>query len=160
MPVNRREFLATAIAAAAASRSSSIGAAQGANDRIRVGIIGCGNRGNQVASDWVKHKDSGFVAACDVATDRVEQTAARLGETQGNKVDVYEDYRRLLERKDVDAVLIATPDHWHSPMTVDACAAGKDVYVEKPVSNEIEPAQKMVEATRKHNRVVQVGLQQ
>lgn len=158
--VNRREFLHSAVAAAVAARASSIGAAQGANDRIRVGIIGCGNRGNQVATDWMKHRDSVFVAACDVDTERLEKTAARLGQTQGSKLDMYEDYQRILERKDVDAVFIATPDHWHSPMMVAAVAAGKDVYVEKPVSNEIEPALKMVDAARKSNRVVQVGLQQ
>jgi predicted dehydrogenase len=165
--IDRRKFLETAIAAAAAAQARPLFAAearaariQGANDRIRVGIIGCGNRGNQVATDWMKHKDSVFTAACDVARDRLEKTAARLGDTQGNKLDTYEDYRKILERKDIDAVFIATPDHWHSPMTVEACAAGKDVYVEKPVSNEIEPAMKMVEAARKYNRIVQVGLQQ
>jgi predicted dehydrogenase len=163
--INRRDFLNGVIAAAASAHARPLFAASpqdviGANDRIRVGIIGCGNRGNQVATDWMKHKDSVFIAACDVAKDRLDQTAVRLGETQSNNVDTYEDYRRILERKDIDAVLIATPDHWHSPMTIDACTAGKDVYCEKPVSNEIEPAVKMVEAARKYHRVVQVGLQQ
>lgn len=158
--VNRREFLQATVAAAVAARSSSLGAAQGSNDRIRVGIIGCGNRGNQVATDWMKHKDTIFTAACDVARDRLEKTAASLGQTQGNKLDEYEDYRKILERKDIDAVLIATPDHWHSPMTIDAIAAGKDIYVEKPVSNEIEPAVRMRDAARKSNRIIQVGLQQ
>lgn len=165
--IDRRKFLQAAMTAAAASRVArltGVGPRQtgvaGANDRVRAGLIGCGGRGNQVAADWMKHKDTLFVAACDVAKDRLDETAARLGKTQGNTVDAYEDYRRILERKDVDAVLIATPDHWHSPMTVDACAAGKDVYVEKPVSNAIEPAVKMVDAARKYNRIVQVGLQQ
>jgi predicted dehydrogenase len=166
--IDRRAFLEAAMAAAAVASASRAGVllagrqtgAIGANDRIRVGLIGCGNRGNQVAADWMKHKDSVFIAACDVAQDRLEKTAALLGQTQSNKVETYEDYRRILDRKDVDAVLVATPDHWHGPMTVDACAAGKDVYVEKPVSNEIAPALKMVEAARKHTRVVQVGLQQ
>jgi predicted dehydrogenase len=158
--VNRREFLQATVAAAVATRSSSLGAAQGANDRIRVGIIGCGNRGNQVATDWMKHKDTIFTAACDVARDRLEKTAAILGQTQGNKLDQYEDYRKILDRKDIDAVLIATPDHWHSPMTIDALAAGKDIYVEKPVSNEIEPAVRMLDAAKKSNRIIQVGLQQ
>jgi predicted dehydrogenase len=163
--MNRRDFLHTALAAAAAARMQPLSAWQqtgvrGANDRIRVGLIGCGSRGNQVARDWMHHKDSVFVAACDVAKDRLDETAARLDKTQGNAVDAYEDYRRILDRKDVDAVLVATPDHWHAPMTIDACAAGKDVYVEKPVSNEIEPAVKMIEAARRHNRIVQVGQQQ
>jgi predicted dehydrogenase len=158
--VNRREFIQATVAAAVAARSSTLGAAQGAGDRIRVGLIGCGNRGNQVATDWIKHKDSVFVAACDVARDRLDQTAARLGQAQGNTVDGVEDYRRILDRKDVDAVLIATPDHWHSPMTIDALAAGKDIYVEKPVSNDIGAAMRMLEAARRSDRIVQVGLQQ
>jgi predicted dehydrogenase len=164
--INRRHFLQTALVVAAAARLRPVRAAAqrtgpvGAAERIRVGLIGCGSRGNQVARDWMHHKDSVFVAACDVAKDRLDETAARLDKTQGNAVDAYEDYRRILDRKDVDAVLVATPDHWHAPMTIDACAAGKDVYVEKPVSNEIEPAVKMIEAARRHNRIVQVGQQQ
>jgi predicted dehydrogenase len=163
--INRRKFLETAIAAAAATQAQPLFASetrgiQGANDRIRVGIIGCGNRGNQVATDWMKHKDTVFTAAAEVAKDRLDSTAARLGQTQGNKVDTYEDYRRILERKDIDAVLIATPDHWHSPMVIEAVAAGKDVYCEKPVSNEVEPAVKMLEAVKKSDRIVQIGTQQ
>lgn len=163
--IDRRDFLQLAVAAAASARPLAAARPQragvvGANDRIRVGLIGCGSRGNQVARDWMKHDDSVFVAACDVFKERLDQTVARLGETQGRVPDAYEDYRRILDRADVDAVFIATPDHWHSQMTIDACAAGKDVYVEKPVSNDIEPALKMVEAARRHDRVVQVGQQQ
>ena len=151
---SRRSFLRSAAVSAVISRS-----VLGANDRVRMGLIGCGTRGSMVSGFFGRHKDSVFVAACDVAKTRLEQTVAKLSEG-GAVVDGYEDYRRLLERKDIDGVLIATPDHWHSPMMVDACAAGKDVYVEKPVSNTIEAAQKMVDAARRHNRVVQVGLQQ
>jgi predicted dehydrogenase len=165
--MDRREFLGTALTAIAASRSWAVSgspaqnAVQGANNRIRVAIIGTGSRGNQVMQSWLKHTDSVFVALCDVAKDRLDNTASKLASASpGQKVDTYEDYRRILERKDVDAVLIATPDHWHSPMTVEACAAGKDVYCEKPVSNQIEPALKMVDAARQHKRVVQIGLQQ
>jgi predicted dehydrogenase len=163
--INRRDFLHTAMAAAAAAQARPLFASHqqgvaGANDRIRVGLIGCGNRGNQVATDWMKHKDSVFVAACDVAKDRLDQTAARLGQTQQNTLDTYEDYKRILDRKDVDAVLIATPDHWHSPMTIDALSAGKDVYCEKPVSNTIEAAVRMLDAGRRSNRIIQIGLQQ
>ncbi len=161
--MKRRDFLQTAIAAAAAAQARTLfgdGGQAAPSDRIRVGIIGCGNRGNQVAADWMKHKDSVFIAACDVAKDRLDNTAARLGKTQGNTLDTYEDYRRILERKDVDAVLIATPDHWHSPMVIDALSAGKDVYCEKPVSNTLEAAVKMRDAARRSNRIVQVGLQQ
>src|SRR5689334_12434356 len=152
---NRRKFLQAAAGAAVVS-----GSALGANERIQMGLIGCGTRGNMVSGFFGRHKDCVFVAACDVAQTKLDPTAAKLSEHGGAKVDTYGDYRRLLERKDIDAVLVATPDHWHSPITVDACAAGKDVYVEKPVSNTIEPAQLMVKAAREHNRVVQVGLQQ
>lgn len=152
---NRRKFLQAAAGAAVVS-----GSALGANERVQMGLIGCGTRGNMVSGFFGRHKDCVFVAACDVAQTKLDQTAAKLSEGGGVKVDTYGDYRRLLERKDIDAVLVATPDHWHSPITIDACAAGKDVYVEKPVSNTIEAAQKMVEAARQHKRVVQVGLQQ
>ena len=151
---NRRKFLQSAAGAAVVSRS-----VLGANDRIQMGLIGCGTRGNMDSGFLLRHKDCVFVAACDVAKTKLDQTAAKLAQ-DGRKVDTYGDYRRVLERKDIDAVLVTTPDHWHSPITIDACAAGKDVYVEKPISNAIEPAWKMVEAARRYNRVVQVGLQQ
>jgi predicted dehydrogenase len=163
--MNRREFLGATVAAVAASKSWAVSGApsqagvQGANNRIRVAIIGTGNRGNEVMRSWLRFDDTAFVAVCDVRRDRLDNTSAALA-TAGHEVEPYEDYRRILERKDVDAVLIATPDHWHSPMTVDACAAGKDVFCEKPVSNAIEPALKMVDAARQHNRIVQIGLQQ
>jgi predicted dehydrogenase len=97
-----------------------------------------------------------FAAACEVDQTRLKQAAAAIG----GKVDTYTDYRRILERKDIDAVILATPDHWHAPMLIAACEAGKDVYVEKPASNAIEPAWRMVDASKKYNRVVQVGCQQ
>lgn len=129
------------------------------SDRIRMGVIGTGNRGNEVMQTWLRYQDSVFVAICDVAKDRLENTASRLA-TAGHKADTYEDYRRILDRQDIDAVLIATPDHWHSPMTIEGIAAGKDVYCEKPVSNKIDPAVRMLEAARGSNRIVQIGLQQ
>ena len=131
--IDRRNFLQMTVGAAAAAHARPISAAAsrgvlGANDRVRVGLIGCGSRGNQVSRDWMKHQDSVFVAACDVYKERLDETVERIAGVQGTSPEAYEDYRRILDRKDVDAVFIATPDHWHSPMTVDACAAGKDVY--------------------------------
>lgn len=152
---DRRKFLQAAAGAAVVSRS-----VLGANERIQMGLIGCGTRGNMDSGFFGRHKDCVFVAACDVAKTKLDQTAAKLSESGGVKVDTYGDYRRLLDRRDIDAVLVATPDHWHSPITVEACAGGKDVYVEKPISNTIDAAQKMVEAARHYQRVVQVGLQQ
>ena len=148
---SRREFLKVSAAAAVVSQSIL-----GANDRVQMGIIGTGVRGNQVQEAFVRNKDMQFVAACDVAKSKLDKFASKLG----GSLATYGDYRRLLENKDVEAVLITTPDHWHSPIMVAACEAGKDVYCEKPVSNAIEPALKMIAAARKYNRVVQVGLQQ
>lgn len=141
------------MAVSAAAVSPTI---RGANDRIQMGIIGPGSRGTIVQRLFAKHSDCNFIAACDVNSKNLAAAAQRMS----GKVDTYSDYRKLLERKDIDAVLVTTPDHWHSPITIDACAAGKDVYVEKPISNSIAAAQRMVEAARKYNRVVQLGTQQ
>jgi hypothetical protein len=119
-------------------------------------VIGTGTRGNQVHTAFIRITDVAFVAACDVAKSRLDQFASKVG----GKIATYGDYRRVLENKDVEAVLVSTPDHWHSPIMMAACEAGKDVYVEKPVSNAIEPALKMIDAARIYNRVVQVGLRQ
>ncbi len=97
-----------------------------------------------------------IAALCDVYKPNLEQAVTLAG----GKVDTYGDYRRLLDRKDIDVAVIATPDHWHCPMVVEAYQAGKDIYVEKPLSNEIDPCLKAAAAARNHNRVVQVGLQQ
>lgn len=148
---SRRQFLGASAAAAVASRT-----VLGANERIQIGLIGAGGRGMLMQSAFAKNSGNVFVAVCDVDRTRVDEATTKIG---GN-VATYTDYRRLLERKDIDAVLVATPDHWHAPITVAACEAGKDVYVEKPVSNTIEVGLTMVAAARKHNRVVQVGLQQ
>jgi predicted dehydrogenase len=128
----------------------------GANDRVQLGVIGVGSRGTDDMGRFVANQDCAVVAVCDVAKSRLETAVAKSGGT----VASYGDYRRVLDRKDVDAVLIATPDHWHSPITVDALAAGKDIYVEKPLSNTIPAAQRMLEASQKYQRVVQVGTQQ
>lgn len=148
---SRRRFIQTSAAAALAS-----GSVLGANERIQVGLIGNGRRGAQLRNSFARHSDCVFAAACEVDQSRLEKAASAIG----GDVDTYTDYRRVLERKDIDAVIIATPDHWHAPMLIAACEAGKDVYIEKPASNAIEPAWKMVDAAKKHNRVVQVGCQQ
>ena len=151
---NRRVFLGRAAAGVAAARGSSLVAA---SDQLVVGFIGCGSRASQYLMPNYKLNDSVRIAAvCDVYKPNLERQAAFVG----GKADSYADYRRVLDRKDIDIVVIATPDHWHCPIAIAACEAGKDVYVEKPLSNEIEPCLKAVEAARKYNRVVQVGLQQ
>lgn len=128
----------------------------GANDRISIGMIGAGRRANVLhATGFSQHADCAITAVCDPFRTNLAALAAKLG-----KVDTYGDYRRILDRKDIDAVVIAAPDHWHAPMTIDAIAAGKDIYLEKPVSNAIEPALRAVAAVGKSDRVVQVGLMQ
>ena len=146
---NRRRFL-QATAAAVTARSIL-----GANDRVQMAIIGTGTRGNQVFTGFSAHTDQVFLAACDVAADRLDAFVTSHG-----KMDTYKDYRRVLERKDIDAILITAPDHQHEPILQAALSAGKDAYIEKPISNSIGPAQRMVEAVHKSDRVVQVGLQQ
>ena len=147
--------------AAASATARSAKNVQGANDRVRIGVIGGGVRGNMVGGFLLRHRDCQVTAVAEPYKMRLDSTVDSLTkQQQAVKIDPYEDYRRILERKDIDAVLIATPDHWHCPMVVDACAAGKDVYVEKPLSNQIEPAWKAVDAARKYNRVVTMGIQQ
>lgn len=164
--MERRDFLHLAIAAAVARETRPLLAARqqatgpvGANNRIRAAIVGCGNRGRAVMREWMEHADTTFVAACDVAKDRTDATVAELV-AAGHKAEGFEDYRRIFERNDVDAVLIGTPDHWHAPMAIEAMAAGKDIFVEKPVSNDVEAAVRMLRAARTSNRIVQIGQQQ
>jgi predicted dehydrogenase len=167
--MNRRTFIQMTAGAAVAAASKPIVAARpqqtgpiGANDRVRMAIVGSGGRGNQVLTSFAQAKNANvFVAASDVFKERLDSTVQRLS-TNGNTVDGYEDYRRVLDRRDVDGVLIATPDHWHPKITIDACAAGKDVYMEKPACNEatIDQAVAAIQAMRRYNRIVQVGTQQ
>lgn len=151
---NRRSFITQATLGLAAA---GVSAAPAASDRFVVGFIGTGNRANAALIPQFQFNPSFRIAAlCDVYKPNLEQAADRVG---GN-VDTYGDYRRVLDRKDIDVVVIATPDHWHVPMLIEACEAGKDVYLEKPVSNDIDQCIKGLAAARKYRRVVQVGLMQ
>lgn len=132
----------------------------GANDRINVALIGCRNMGWSNLNDFLIHPNVDCIALCDVDRGILEGRASELEKWRNRKPEIYSDYRKLLERKDVDAVIIGTPDHWHCLQMVDACAAGKDVYVEKPLANSIAECDVMVAAARRYERVVQVGQQQ
>ena len=161
----RRTFLSLAAGAALGAAPASGQTQRRAvapSDRVRMALIGSGSRGRGVASVFVRHHpDVQYVAACDAYRMRAEQGVQQLSELQkGAKVETVEDYRRVLDRTDVDAVLIATPDHWHCKMLIDAIAAGKDVYVEKPLSNTIDRAVEALRAYKGSNRVVQLGTQQ
>jgi len=149
--MTRRTFgKAAALGFAAASASKALGA----NDRIRLGFIGVGNRGSQLQQAFATHKDAEAVVFCDVYEPYLE----RAKTSNAGKGETCIDFRKVLERKDIDAVVVATPDHWHAIQTIDACDAGKDVYVEKPLSITVREGRRMVEAARRNKRVVQVGL--
>lgn len=162
--IERRDFLKSTAASAALTtagvvlspeRTPAQTAKAGANDRIVVALIGPGRQGRGLLSNFVKQPDVDVAAICDVYAPNLEQGAAIAP-----KAEKLTDFRRVLDRKDVNAVVVAAPDHWHAQMTVMACQAGKDVYVEKPISTSVEEGRKMVRAARKYNRVVQVGTQQ
>jgi predicted dehydrogenase len=142
------------MAIAGASSALSTWRVLGANDRVRLAFIGLGNRGDQVLDAFLKHADAEVVAICDLNESYLGYAAQKIGGAPKQ----FHDYRRLLELKDVDAVVIATPDHWHALMTIDACAAGKDVYVEKPLSLTVAEGRRMVQAVETHQRVCQVGI--
>ena len=151
--ISRRDFAKTAGVATASALSAN--RVMGANDRVRVGFIGLGNRGDQVLSAFLEHKDCEVAAVCDIYQPYVDFAAKKIG----GPPEQFADYRKLLARKDLDAVAIVTPDHWHALMCVEACAAGKDVYCEKPLSLCVAEGRAMVKAAREHKRVVQCGIQ-
>jgi predicted dehydrogenase len=150
---SRRDFGKTATLATLTTALSA-GRVLGANERLRLGFIGLGNRGDQVLDAFLVHKDAAVVALCDIHPPYVDFAARKAGGTP----KTYRDYRKLLDDKAIDAVVICTPDHWHALQTIHACEAGKDVYVEKPLSLCVKEGRKMVEAARKHERVTQVGI--
>jgi predicted dehydrogenase len=165
--VKRRELLKTAALGALvggggtservfAQVMTGAGKASAPSDRIRIGVIGAGPFGTIDQNQFQGHKDVEITAVCDVFQPHLERAIAATG----GKARGYRDYRKLLESRDVDAVVIATPEHWHALMTIDACDAGKDVYVEKPASHHIRDGRLMVEAARRNRRIVQVGSQQ
>jgi len=154
--MNRRAFVKTSAGLMAGAALAGSQAA-GANERIRMGFIGVANRGGQLLDATFPHEDGEIVALCDVYEPALRKAAEKVAEKTGAKVDQYGDFRKVIERKDIDAIVIGTPDHWHAIQTIDACDAGKDVYVEKPLSITIHEGRRMVEAARRNKRVVQVG---
>ena len=155
---NRRQFLGQAACGLLASplvlsRGARASQERPPSDRVVAALIGCGGRGLGLLGI---HNDPGctLAAVCDVDRDRLAAAQARIG-----AADACQDFRRILDRQDIDAVLIATPDHWHAAITVMACEAGKDVYCEKPLCRTIEEGQRMTAAARRYDRVVQMGTQ-
>lgn len=155
--MKRRQFIEHAMQAAVIASAGGLQPQRilGANERVHVGLIGCGGRGLYVAKLMRAVPGVEFVAVADV----YDPHAAEAKEWAGPSCAAYRDFRKLLERKDVDAVLVATPDHWHATAAVLACRAGKDVYVEKPLAHTIREGRAIVDAARRYERVVQAGTQ-
>ena len=133
--------------------------AAGANDKVNVAVIGLGARGREVLAVFAAQRGCRVAALCDIDQSRLDQGAQLARRFSGGRPKTYQDIRKLLDDKEVDAVVVVTCDHWHSLATIWACQAGKDVYVEKPVSHNIWEGRRMVEAARKYHRVVQAGMQ-
>lgn len=163
----RRQVLATAagctVAAVTGSRAESTSRPSprsGANESIRVGLIGCGSRGPYIGYIFQMMPGVQLAAVCDVHRARAAAAVRQAEQVSGRTPQTYTDFRRLLERRDIDAVIIATDDHWHVLAAIHACAAGKDVYLEKPVGTSIMEGRALVQAARHHDRIVQMGTQQ
>jgi len=151
--LTRRDF-ARSLAAAGVGTALSRARVLGANDRVRVGFIGLGNRGDQVLDGFLKQPDCEIVAICDLYQPYLDFASKKIGTSPRQ----FKDYRKVIDLKDVDAVVVATPDHWHALQTIQAYQAGKDVYVEKPLSLRVAEGRKIVDAAKKYNRVTQVGI--
>jgi predicted dehydrogenase len=160
---HRRTFLHKAGLGAAAATAwslspAAVGAA-GANTRIQVAVIGPGGMGSSHLRALVQRKDVRVTHVCDVDAHRLEAAAQMVRDKTGRKPQAVRDLRRVLDDRSVDAVWIATPDHWHGPATILACDAGKHVYVEKPCSHNLREGRLMIDAARRNKRIVQVGTQ-
>jgi predicted dehydrogenase len=149
---SRRQFLKTTAAATALSQSRILGA----NNRVRIAGLGTGGRGRYILEQANRVGGIEIVAVCDVYEPRRLEAREKLAP----QAQMYLDYREVLDRKDIDGVVIGSPDHWHTPMTMDAVRAGKDVYVEKPVTHNIPEGEELIKAVRATKQVVQVGYQQ
>jgi predicted dehydrogenase len=162
--IKRRTFLKgsglTAGAAATGAFTTWSRRVMGANEKVRLGFIGCGGITKAHFEALAEVPTSEVIAACDVDEGRVGQMVKLATERHGRPPQSHTDFRKLLENKDVDAVVVASPDHWHGLHTVYSCQAGKDVYVEKPISHNVVEGRAMVKAATRYERVVQVGTQQ
>jgi predicted dehydrogenase len=173
---SRRKFLSTALTGAVATLVAPVAtgsekvtaltqptvipkAAFGANDRIRVAVLGVNGRGQSHIEELMKQQGATVAAFCDPDMVILKQRAQAFEEKHKQKVAVEQDFRRLYDSKDIDAVTLATPNHWHALQSIWACQAGKDVYVEKPATHNIYEGKKLIEAAYKYNRIVQHGVQ-
>ncbi len=168
--LNRRGFMESSgrVAAAATATWSALhpavrtarGATAPASETIRVALIGCGGQGTYDLDMFMRAPEVAVAALCDVDQRHLNRTAGRVEKKYGKKPDLTGDFHAILDRKDVDAVIIGTPDHWHAIPFIYACMAGKDVYCEKPICHNIKEGRAMVNAARRYHRVTQIGTQQ
>jgi predicted dehydrogenase len=171
--INRRDFLKAATGAAAVAGlpgivPSSVFGAGAPSERITLGFIGCGKQSQHLMRSFLNSAGTYVVAACDVDKLKLERSSKGIVDKHyADKKDgsykgcaAYRDFRDLLARPDIDAVVIATPDHWHTVTSIEACKAGKDIYCEKPLTQTIAEARALVNAVRKYNRIFQVGSMQ
>ncbi len=165
MPMNRRRFLqvassALAIPWIAPASAFGLSARRAPSDRLSFGAIGTGGRGTFLLLDLLRRPDCRVAAVCDVHAGRREAARGLVAKAQGDSPAAYNDFRDLLERRGIDAVVIATPDHWHAYQTIAAARAGIHVYCEKPLTHTVEEGRAVVEAVKRHGIVFQHGTQQ
>ncbi|HEX8378381.1 MAG TPA: Gfo/Idh/MocA family oxidoreductase [Pedobacter sp.] len=164
--MKRRTFIrqtalgATGISLSSFLPSSAFAKSIAPSDKINVALIGCKNMGYGILKHALSFPDVNCVAMCDVDQNILTERAQEVTKTFNSKPKLYKDFRKLLEQKNIDAVIIGTPDHWHCLNTIYACQAGKDVYIEKPMANTIGECNLMLKASKRYNQVIQVGQQQ
>jgi predicted dehydrogenase len=163
--INRRKFIhAASVAGTSFVLAPQLGKAAGffrgsPNEKVVIGMMGTHSRGLYLAQNFAKLPNAEIGYVCDVDSNVVASTIADIYKRTGKKPEGITDIRKLLEKKDVDAIVIAAPDHWHAPATIMACQAGKHVYVEKPCSHNPYEGELAVAASKKYNRLVQMGSQ-
>lgn len=155
---DRRRFLK--LAGAGMLNAAAYGRVRGANERIRAGFIGIGLIGKRHLLDFLAQPDVDVAAICEIYEPRLREGIATAVDASKSRPDGFSDFRRMYERKDLDVIVVSTPDHWHALMTILACSAGKDVYVEKPLTLFIREGRWMIDAARHNRRIVQIGTQQ
>jgi len=156
--MNRRDFVTSSLAVGAATLLPS-NKGYAANEKVVLGVMGLGGRGTYLADQFVQRKDVEIAYLCDPNTRRFARAREAVEENQSRRPKLIQDFRKMLDDPQVDAIINATPDHWHALGSIMACQAGKDVYVEKPMTHSLWEGRKMIEAAQKYKRIVQVGMQ-
>src|SRR5687768_3764542 len=157
MSITRRRFVTRSVVAGAVIATTALSYSKvfGANERVNVGVIGFGLIGRIHTRSFMTHADAEVTAVAETYRPRLDAGAEMIG----SRAAKHGDFRRMLDDKSIDAVVVATPDHWHALQTMMACAAGKDVYVEKPLTLFVKEGEWMIDVAKRHKSVVQVGVQ-